>query len=47
MLLWSNGTKANFRIIDDIFTPNFAPAGQYDKRRKVSKTYFMLPRSAK
>jgi hypothetical protein len=36
MILWSNGTKANFRIIDDIFTPNFAPAGQYDKRRKKS-----------
>jgi hypothetical protein len=26
MLLWSNGSKANFRFVDDIFISNFAPA---------------------
>ena len=31
MLLWSNGSKANFRFVDDIFISNFAPAGQYVK----------------
>ena len=45
MLLWSNGSKANFRLVDDIFTPNFAPEGQYANRTKKNTKSSVLQRS--
>ncbi len=45
-LLWSNGSKANFRFVDDIFISNFAPAGQYVNRTKYIRKSRALRRCA-